>query len=277
MVDVFDRAVGGMTYLEYVLSLSPHAHWDLADTSGSVMDDKSANTHDGDYRDGVDAVPGDAAVSATALTTHLLTRDSSSSPVETKGIQSQAFDGTDHFGHFPDDGHFEGQTAFSFCAWVKMTDYTLAKYQAFVRKTESGTTCWGLTRVKPATDNVIRARLRAGGVTYEHTTLSGRDNNTNFWCATWDGANFALYLNGTQLATVAATGTMATNGAPVTIGRYDLATPEFFGGTISSVSCFPSGLTAPQVAELYRLGTAGGLAILGPTATIQKLTKRILA
>ena len=71
----------------------------------------------------------------------------------------------------------------------------------------------------------------------------------NTWAhlaATYDGATLRLYVNGTQVASVAATGNLAASTNPLEIGGNSIYA-QFFQGLIDEVRVYNVALTAPQI------------------------------
>jgi hypothetical protein len=73
---------------------------------------------------------------------------------------------------------------------------------------------------------------------------------------TFDGTTQRLYVNGTQVATAALTGSASVTTAPLVIGSWD-GSSEFFSGTIDEPAVYNAVLSAAQVAAHYRAGTTG--------------------
>ena len=71
---------------------------------------------------------------------------------------------------------------------------------------------------------------------------------------TYDGTTQRLYVNGTQVASVALTGAINANTTALYIGSWN-GTTEFFKGTIDEVAVYTTALTAAQVAAHRTAGT----------------------
>ena len=63
---------------------------------------------------------------------------------------------------------------------------------------------------------------------------------------TYDGSTLRLYVNGTQVASIAHTGTTATSTNPLQIGG-DSLYGQYFAGLIDEVRVYNRALTATQV------------------------------
>ena len=86
-----------------------------------------------------------------------------------------------------------------------------------------------------------RRQLRRG---LRHRPLP--TNTWSFLTATYDGSNVRLYLNGTQVASTAHTGLIASSSNPLTIGS-DNIYGQYFAGLIDNVRIYNVALTATQI------------------------------
>jgi hypothetical protein len=73
--------------------------------------------------------------------------------------------------------------------------------------------------------------------------------------ATYDGAQLRIYVDGTQSASAAATGSLVYASAALQIGRRDSAAPNWYAGSLDEVALYPSALTATQIAAHAAIGT----------------------
>jgi hypothetical protein len=72
---------------------------------------------------------------------------------------------------------------------------------------------------------------------------------------TWDGSTQRLYLNGTQVASVARTTAYRTTSDALRLGSWDGGS-EFLRGTLDDVAVYPTALTATQVSNHRTAGTS---------------------
>jgi hypothetical protein len=68
--------------------------------------------------------------------------------------------------------------------------------------------------------------------------------------ATYDGSNLKLYLNGNLVISQAASGAIAADASPLTLGRNPIANTKFFNGKMDEVRVFNSSLTASQLQRM---------------------------
>jgi hypothetical protein len=81
----------------------------------------------------------------------------------------------------------------------------------------------------------------------------------NAWshvAATWDGTTLRLYVNGTQTASRALAGTMATSTRPLRFGG-NAVWPEWFRGRLDEIRIYDRALTAAQVQSDMNTPIAG--------------------
>ena len=71
-------------------------------------------------------------------------------------------------------------------------------------------------------------------------------NTWSYLTETYDGSTLRLYVNGTQVASTAHTGTIATSTNPLQFGG-DSLYGQFFAGLIDEVRVYNRALTATQV------------------------------
>ena len=71
-------------------------------------------------------------------------------------------------------------------------------------------------------------------------------NTWSFLTETYDGSTLRLYVNGTQVASTAHTGAIATSTNPLQIGG-DSIYGQFFAGLIDNVRVYNVALTAAQI------------------------------
>jgi hypothetical protein len=142
-------------------------------------------------------------------------------------------------------------SAITLSTWVKIASFPSGIDQRFIAKT-TNTTEQAHYWMLGTTGNRLRFRLKAGGST---TTLVASSGNlsTNVWyhaAATYDGTTMRLYLNGTQVGSVAKSGTVGVSSSvPVNIGRSPDGS-NYMRGAIDDVRIYKSALTQTEVASL---------------------------
>lgn len=145
-------------------------------------------------------------------------------------------------------------SAITLSTWVKNSSFASGIDQRFISKANDATedrTFWMLGQTNNG-QNRLQFRLRAGGTT---TTLIAATGTlpVGTWyhaAATYDGTIMRLYLNGTEVGTVAKSGSIARGrNVAVHLGR----SPEgsnYLRGAIDDVRVYNSALTASEIAAL---------------------------
>ncbi len=157
--------------------------------------------------------------------------------------------------------------------WITVQDsgtldlYDRMTVEAWVRPDTTGE--WGTAVLKEADDDLAYA-LYAGATSGQprgqvRTTSDARATGPSVlpageWshlATTWDGTTVRLYVNGTQVATAAASGTIPASSGPLRLGGNDLW-DEWFDGTIDEVRVYSVARSAAQVATDMNTPVAGG-------------------
>lgn len=105
--------------------------------------------------------------------------------------------------------------------------------------------------------NTIKAGFEETAGT-DHFVNSPKTYNDGKWhhgVVTYDQVTVRLYIDGFQVASVAATQTPESNAQPLVIGRNSRASSNFFTGDIDEIYVWNNDLTAAEVRALYWLGT----------------------
>lgn len=149
----------------------------------------------------------------------------------------------------------KGSSAVTAEAWVYYTSYSGGT------ESYSVITLWGSPWVwlleNPS--NTLRFRITAGG---SDTNISDTTTHPlNTWIhvvGTYDGANKAIYINGSLRNSSAQTGTLGSPGGSPVIGTYQ-GTNYSMNGKIASVKIYNRALTATEIkqnfeAQRYRYG-----------------------
>lgn len=87
------------------------------------------------------------------------------------------------------------------------------------------------------------------------TVSSKKDFNDGQWhhvAASYDGKRIALYVDGTEEDSVAASGLVAINNLPVTLGDNGASRGRLFNGWMNDVRLYDRGLTADEIKTLAK-------------------------
>ena len=156
------------------------------------------------------------------------------------------FDGSNDY---VDLGRIEpSTTALSISFWLYVTNS--ATSQGLVTKyssTDYGVTIWGgglYFFIKTASWDGISVA----------SYLSSYSNQWVHVCCTWDGSTRKIYLNGTEEATGAKTGSITYASNNTRLGNLEGAGGFQFGGNMDDVSFYDVGLSASDVTDIYNSG-----------------------
>src|SRR5688572_12538691 len=151
-------------------------------------------------------------------------------------------------------------SAITLAAWLKTSSFPSGVNQRFIVKAVDDTeqrTYWVLGHANDG-QNRLRFSLRAGGQT---TTLTASTGTLplNTWyhaAATYDGSWMRLYLNGTEVGSIAKSGSLTRGrNVAVNLGRSPNGT-DYFHGVLDDVRIYSSTLTQAEIATLAGSGPA---------------------
>ena len=115
------------------------------------------------------------------------------------------------------------------------------------RRHLQGRTTTTTSKPHPATRSTPDAGLIAGGIYGDaYGTAALPANTWSFLAETYDGATLRLYVNGTQVAATAHTGSISTSTNALQIGG-DSLYGQYFKGLIDNVRVYNTALTAAQI------------------------------
>lgn len=147
--------------------------------------------------------------------------------------------------------------------------------EAWVYPTAASETASAVSDNTNTTDNQSQLGLVNSNANFAITiggkpvSVSGAAVAQNTWThlvGVYDGTNVLLYVNGALAGSAAATGTVATNSLPWTIGKTAGAASGYFTGNIDEVKIYSRALSANEVSAEYNAqnsGTTSGVAFAG--------------
>ncbi|HEU4702431.1 MAG TPA: LamG-like jellyroll fold domain-containing protein [Conexibacter sp.] len=213
----------------------PLGWWRLGDTSGTAaVDQMGANN--GTY----------SSSGVTRGQTGLVPAD---------GDKAVALNGSTGYASVPAASLFNLGRAITLEAWIKPTSLpSNGAFRSVMTKAEAYSLQFNGPRLE---FTVIQSGTRRRLQTPNGVIVAG---GTYHVVGTFDGTTQRLYVNGTQVASVALSGSASTSSAPIAIGSWD-GRSEFFNGTLDEAAVYGTVLSAAQVRAHYDAASA---AVLDP-------------
>jgi hypothetical protein len=235
-------------YGRAVAADSPIGWWRLGDRSGSSTAVDQMGANNGTYA-------GGTTLGQTALV-----------PAETD--KAVAFNGSSGRVTVPAASAFNLTNRVSLEAWVKPTSLpSTGVFRSVMTKAEAYSLQFNGPRLE---FTIIQSGTRRRLQTPSGVIVAG---GTYHVVGTFDGTTQRLYVNGTQVASAALSGSASTSSAPLVIGSWD-GTSEFFNGTIDEPAVYNAVLSATQVRAHYDAAQTAALnAPSGLTATARSTTQ----
>ncbi|MEL6432011.1 MAG: LamG-like jellyroll fold domain-containing protein, partial [Planctomycetota bacterium] len=140
---------------------------------------------------------------------------------------------------------------FTASAWVRPDDFGVedARILSKATGTPEQEHFWMLSTVRSGNEHVLRFRLRVDGTT-RTLVASGGALRANTWAAvaaTWDGARMRVWVDGTEVGSLAATGALSTDpGVPAAIGNQPQG-GRAFDGHVDEVRLYSRALSRREL------------------------------
>jgi hypothetical protein len=177
------------------------------------------------------------------------------------------FDGSNDIVNIPHSSSLNLTTGLTLEAWVRPT--TVTNWRTVLMKERPGNLAYGLY-ANTSTNRPAVELATAGGAGNLEAAGTGR-LNANTWAhvaATFDGSSLKLYVNGTQVRSLAASGTIVTSTNALRIGGNTIW-GEYFRGQIDDVRIYNEALTATQIqADMNTPVAAGGADTTPPAVNV---------
>lgn len=152
------------------------------------------------------------------------------------------FDGVNDIVHVADSASLDLTTAMTLEAWVYPT-VTVSGWKAILQKEVDA---YLLSAGSDANVPALGGTFNGVCCTNVYAPAVLAINTWTHVAGTWDGTTERLYINGVQVASSAANGTLQVNANPVRIGGNTYGT-EFFKGRIDEVRIYNRALTASEI------------------------------
>jgi hypothetical protein len=231
-------------YAATVTADAPVSYWRLGETSGTSAADQRASN------------PGTYLNSPTLGSGSLLATDAANTSVR--------FDGVNDYVNVADANSLDLTSKITLEAWIKPNLLPAAgSFASLMTKAESYSLQFNGPQLEfTIIQNGARKRLQAPA----GTIAAGQ---TYHVVGTYDGVTQRLYVNGSQVASIALTG-----AATVTPSTLDLASwngsSEHFNGTIDEAALYNQALTATRVSAHYTAGKGTTTTAAATTTTAAK-------
>jgi hypothetical protein len=159
-------------------------------------------------------------------------------------------DGSTQYLSTSDNSAFDATTALSLGCWFKVGDN---QNSGIISK-------WGGSVGSRSYLINYNANTVIFNISFDGTNFTGNISqgslNTAQWyhvVCTFDGSNTRMYLDGVEVASAIASGSLYQSSQEVWIGNYDIGSFQF-GGEIVQPFIVKQVLTAPQIDEIYNGG-----------------------
>ncbi len=155
-----------------------------------------------------------------------------------------SFDGVDDMVQIPDRANLHFTNAMTMSAWVKRTSATgfiagkWASPNSYQLTLNAGKPVFSLTFAGGASGTLVSVTGPTALSTTAYSHVAG----------VYDGATMRLYVNGTQVASVARTGTLLSSSAPIRVGK--VPSGSAFQGSVDELRLYGVALSATQVGRL---------------------------
>ena len=183
-----------------------------------------------------------------------------------------SFNGTTSRVTVPDSASLHLTTAMTLEAWVNPTTVTKAWRDVIYKGNDNY-----YLEATSSTGSIPAAVPDGGGIiggvgkdAFGTTAITA--STWTHLAATYDGTTVRLFVNGTQVATKAAAGSITTSTNPLQIGG-DSIYGQFFSGLIDDVRVYSTALTAAQIATDMATGVSAPTAPANLTATAVSTTQ----
>jgi chitodextrinase len=154
-----------------------------------------------------------------------------------------SFNGTNAWVTVPDSASLD-ITRMTLEAWVNPTALGSAWRTVIFKETSGNNTTYDLYANRNT--QVPNAQVNIGGERNVNGTAQIPLNTWTHLAATYDGANLTLYVNGTQVGTLALTGNIVLSTGVLRIGG-NTAFPEWFQGQIDEIRVYNKALTQAEI------------------------------
>ncbi len=152
------------------------------------------------------------------------------------------FNGTDALVTIPDAASLHLSTAMTLEAWVNPSQVGGTWRDAIYKGDDN----YFLEASSPNGSAPAAGMIAGGSSAHAYDTSALAANAWSYIAETYDGSTLQLYVNGTQVASTAHPGAIATSTSPLQIGG-DSLYGQYFAGLIDNVRIYNTALSAAQI------------------------------
>lgn len=167
------------------------------------------------------------------------------------------FNGTTDHVNVPDAASLEGMSQLSVETWYKTSNSASSSLYILTKQASATTNLGGYELLVQSTPNV-RASFDIGGnvVNLIHNTET-RDGTWHHLAATYDGSTMRLYLDGIEVQSQAASGSIGTSNIPLFLGRRNDGQLHW-DGELDDVRIWNVARTTSQIRDTMCESLTGG-------------------
>ncbi len=165
------------------------------------------------------------------------------------------FDGQRDWIEFADSGDLDFRNGLTVAVWVKpravgkTPETLLAKGEAWRLHRIGGTGNFEFALTGPQTTGASKGK--SPNLVFKEALT---DDHWHQLVGVYDGKRIALYVDGEEKAAVTASGALAVNNVPVTLGENAASRGRLFGGWLDDARLYNRGLSAEEVKALHTDG-----------------------
>jgi hypothetical protein len=167
--------------------------------------------------------------------------DAGRTPMVASGRIGQAlqFDGVNDYVDVGNGSTLAITNSVTIAFWLKFNNTTPGTPQFIISKENAGGTDY-YTVIKAGAGNTFRLAIATGAADAAQNSITIPTTGRFYHVVgTWDGAVMRIYVDGAEEGTpVSKSGTMANNGQPVDLGRFEPSSSNFVNGILDDVRVY---------------------------------------
>jgi len=158
-----------------------------------------------------------------------------------------SFNGTNNYVTIPDSNLLDLTTGMTISAWVRPTTLVAGAWRNVIIKERSGGEVYNLYANSDTNAPIVYIVRSSSSTPVEaHGSAQMPVSTWTYLSSTYDGTTLRLYVNGTQVGSRAASGSLLTSTGALRIGGNSIW-GEYFEGQIDEVRVYNRALTATEI------------------------------